>query len=240
MIFSSLYLFSGFDLLLFYFSFYWARGPSPIKPILVGLMSTHLSPLRPKKNYTSIGLRPGPVGSATFPGLTPDPLAYYISPACCMVFAPCCMLRPMHRCPSTPMQLLLSFSHIFTTGFTRATTSVPIRNKGSPLILFVKDIEKSMAGNTNAYTSLKSKVENLPSNVVVIGFHTQMDNCKEKSHLGGLLSTKFGANQTALLYLAFPDNFGRFHGRGKEIPKTMKQVTRLFPNKVMIQLPQVC
>ncbi|XWS31706.1 hypothetical protein CRYUN_Cryun23aG0099200 [Craigia yunnanensis] len=111
-------------------------------------------------------------------------------------------------------------------------------SKSSPLILFVKDIEKSMAGNTDVYTSLKSKVENLPANVVVIGSHTQMDNRKEKSHPGGLLFTKFGANQTALLDLAFPDNVGRFHDRGKETPKTMKQVTRLFPNKVTIQLPQ--
>ncbi|XVF32749.1 hypothetical protein REPUB_Repub17cG0110200 [Reevesia pubescens] len=111
-------------------------------------------------------------------------------------------------------------------------------SKSSPLILFVKDIEKSMAGNTDVYTSLKSKVENLPGNVVVIGSHTQMDNRKEKSLPGGLLFTKFGANQTALLDLAFPDNFGRLHDRSKETPKTMKQVTRLFPNKVTIQLPQ--
>ncbi|XVF72605.1 hypothetical protein PTKIN_Ptkin12aG0134200 [Pterospermum kingtungense] len=111
-------------------------------------------------------------------------------------------------------------------------------SKNSPLILLVKDIEKSMAGNTDVYTSLKSKVENLPVNVVVIGSHTQMDNRKEKSHPGGLLFTKFGANQTALLDLAFPESFGRLHDRSKETPKTMKQVTRLFPNKVTIQLPQ--
>ncbi|XP_022758008.1 uncharacterized protein LOC111305081 isoform X2 [Durio zibethinus] len=111
-------------------------------------------------------------------------------------------------------------------------------SKSSPLIMFVKDIEKSMAGNTDVYTSLKSKVENLPANVVVIGSYTQMDNRKEKSHPGGLLFTKFGANQTALLDLAFPDNFGRLHDRSKETPKTLKQVTRLFPNKVTIQLPQ--
>ncbi|WMV36275.1 hypothetical protein MTR67_029660 [Solanum verrucosum] len=34
------------------------------------------------------------------------------------------------------------------------------------------------------------------------------------------------------------DNFGRLHDRSKETPKTMKQLTRLFPNKVTIQLPQ--
>lgn len=35
------------------------------------------------------------------------------------------------------------------------------------------------------------------------------------------------------------DNFGRLHDRSKETPKTTKQLTRLFPNKVVIQLPQV-
>lgn len=111
-------------------------------------------------------------------------------------------------------------------------------SKSSPLILFVKDIEKSLAGNNDAYGALKSKLENLPSNVVVIGSHTQLDSRKEKSHPGGLLFTKFGSNQTALLDLAFPDNFGRLHDRSKETPKALKQISRLFPNKVTIQLPQ--
>lgn len=35
------------------------------------------------------------------------------------------------------------------------------------------------------------------------------------------------------------DNFGKLHDRSKETPKSMKQITRLFPNKVPIQLPQV-
>uniref|UniRef100_A0A5B7A5E1 AAA+ ATPase domain-containing protein n=1 Tax=Davidia involucrata TaxID=16924 RepID=A0A5B7A5E1_DAVIN len=111
-------------------------------------------------------------------------------------------------------------------------------SKSSPLILFVKDIEKSMAGNSEAYAAFKCKLENLPENIVVIASHTQMDNRKEKSHPGGLLFTKFGSNQTALLDLAFPDNFSRLHDRTKETPKTMKQLTRLFPNKVTVQMPQ--
>ncbi|KAL5795587.1 hypothetical protein ACOSQ2_000407 [Xanthoceras sorbifolium] len=111
-------------------------------------------------------------------------------------------------------------------------------SKSSPLILFVKDIEKSVVGNVDAYAAFKSKLENLPSNFIVIGSHTQLDNRKEKSHPGGLLFTKFGSNQTALLDLAFPDNFGRLHDRSKEAPKAFKQVSRLFPNKVTIQLPQ--
>ncbi|KAG1365229.1 putative ATPase family AAA domain-containing protein 1 [Cocos nucifera] len=111
-------------------------------------------------------------------------------------------------------------------------------SKNGPLIILIKDIEKSMAGGTETYLTLKSKLELMPAGVLIIGSHTQIDNRKEKSHPGGLLFTKFGSNQTALLDFAFPDNFGRLHERSKEIPKTMKQLTRLFPNKVSIQLPQ--
>ncbi|XP_042516828.1 uncharacterized protein LOC122091073 isoform X2 [Macadamia integrifolia] len=87
-------------------------------------------------------------------------------------------------------------------------------SKSGPLILFIKDIEKSIAVNPEAYANLKSKLENLPENVVVICSHTQMDNRKEKN------------------------NFGKLYARSKDIPKVMKQLIRLFPNKVTIQLPQ--
>nr|XP_016482696.1 PREDICTED: uncharacterized protein LOC107803473 [Nicotiana tabacum] len=110
-------------------------------------------------------------------------------------------------------------------------------SKSSPLVLFIKDIEKSMVGNPEAYAAFKIKLEHLPENVVAIASLTQSDNRKEKSHPGGLLFTKFGSNQTVLLDLAFLDNFGRLHDRSNETPKTMKQLTRLFPNKVTIQIP---
>ncbi|KAJ1435686.1 SMAD/FHA domain superfamily [Sesbania bispinosa] len=109
------------------------------------------------------------------------------------------------------------------------------QSKSDALVLFIKDIEKAMVGNSEV---LKSKFESLPQNVVVIGSHTQLDSRKEKTQPGGLLFTKFGSNQTALLDLAFPDNFSRLHDRSKETPKVMKQLSRLFPNKVTIQLPQ--
>ncbi|MBA0754343.1 hypothetical protein Gogos_022413, partial [Gossypium gossypioides] len=109
----------------------------------------------------------------------------------------------------------------------------------SPFILFMKDAEKSLAGNTDSYSTFKSKLEKLPDNVIVIGSHTHIDNRKEKSHPGGLLFTKFGGSQTALLDLAFPDSFGRLHDRGKEVPKATKILTKLFPNKVTIHMPQV-
>lgn len=111
--------------------------------------------------------------------------------------------------------------------------------KDGPVILFLKDMEKCLAGNPEAYMELKSKLDNLPENLVVIASHTQADSRKEKSHPGGLLFTKFGSNHTALLDLAFPDNFGRLSDRNnKDTSKIMKQVTRLFTNRVTIQMPQ--
>ncbi|KAI3885287.1 hypothetical protein MKW98_002679 [Papaver atlanticum] len=111
-------------------------------------------------------------------------------------------------------------------------------SRNSPFILFVKDVEKSIVGNSDTYSAFKSRLENLPDNVVLIGSHTQNDSRKEKSHPGGLLFTKFGSNQTALLDFAFPDSFGKLHERGKEVPKTTKLLTKLFPNKVTIHMPQ--
>ncbi|XP_009144560.1 uncharacterized protein LOC103868207 isoform X2 [Brassica rapa] len=109
--------------------------------------------------------------------------------------------------------------------------------EGGSLILFLKDIEKSLVGNSDVYATLKSKLENLPENIVVMASQTQLDSRKEKSHPGGFLFTKFGGNQTALLDLAFPD-IGKLHEKSKEASKSVKQITRLFPNKVAIQLPQ--
>lgn len=95
-----------------------------------------------------------------------------------------------------------------------------------------------MARNLEAYVELKSMLQNLPNNLVVIASHTQADR-KEKTHPGGLLFTKFGSNHTALLDLAFPDNVGRLSDRSnKDASKAIKQLTRLFSNKVSIQVPQ--
>ncbi|XP_021898049.1 uncharacterized protein LOC110814778, partial [Carica papaya] len=108
-------------------------------------------------------------------------------------------------------------------------------SRSSPFILFLKDAEKSIIDSQSTF---KSRLDKLPDNIVVIGSHTHIDNRKEKSHPGGLLFTKFGSNQTALLDLAFPDSFGRLHDRGKEVPKATKLLTKLFPNKVTIHMPQ--
>ncbi|KAM1858344.1 hypothetical protein ACFX14_008334 [Malus domestica] len=103
---------------------------------------------------------------------------------------------------------LLEVATNICTNVVQAATN---ESKSLPLIVFLKDIESVMVGNPDAYSVLKSKLENLPENVVVIGSHTQLDNRKDKDNLGG-----------------------RLHDRSKETPKTMKQVqlSRIFPNKV--------
>lgn len=111
-------------------------------------------------------------------------------------------------------------------------------SRSCPFILFIKDAEKSIVGNSESYSTFKSRLEKLPDNVVIIASQTQMDNRKEKSHPGGLLFTKFGSTQTALLDLAFPESFGRLHDKGKDVPRATKLLTKLFPNKVMIHMPQ--
>ncbi|AQK82697.1 hypothetical protein ZEAMMB73_Zm00001d037038 [Zea mays] len=53
-------------------------------------------------------------------------------------------------------------------------------NKSGPLIVLLKDVEKSFIGVTESLSSLRSKFESLPSGVLIIGSHTQMDSRKEK------------------------------------------------------------
>lgn len=111
-------------------------------------------------------------------------------------------------------------------------------NKSGPLIVLLKDVEKSFTGITESLSSLRSKLESLPSGVLIIGSHTQMDSRKEKTHPGGFLFTKFASSSQTLFDL-FPDSFGsRLHERNKESPKAMKHLNKLFPNKISIQLPQ--
>ncbi|KAK9072368.1 hypothetical protein SSX86_008802 [Deinandra increscens subsp. villosa] len=114
---------------------------------------------------------------------------------------------------------------------------VSSESRNTPFILFMKDAEKSIVGSSESYSTFKDWLEKLPDNVIVIGSQTHTDSRKEKSHPGGLLFTKFGSNQTALLDFNLPD-IGRLHERGKEVPKATKLLTRLFPNKVAIHIPQ--
>ncbi|KAK7259344.1 hypothetical protein RIF29_24948 [Crotalaria pallida] len=88
-------------------------------------------------------------------------------------------------------------------------------SKCGALLVFMKDIEKVMVGK---YENLKSKLENLQPNVVVIGSHTQGDNQNDKTPISSLSFTKYGNNQAAAFDLAFSGfDLGRFLHTGTGI-----------------------
>ncbi|KAJ3699890.1 hypothetical protein LUZ61_003595 [Rhynchospora tenuis] len=105
-----------------------------------------------------------------------------------------------------------------------------------PLVVFLKDIERFISGGAETHQTVKSKLESVPAGIFIIGSHIQPDTRKEKSHGGSLFLTKFPCNQS-LFDFALQDSF-RSHDRNKETSKMMKQLTKIFPNKVTIQPPQ--
>lgn len=58
--------------------------------------------------------------------------------------------------------------------------AVHSESRSSPFILFMKDAEKSLVGNSDSYSTFRGKLDKLSDNVVVIGSHTHSDNRKEK------------------------------------------------------------
>ena len=72
-------------------------------------------------------------------------------------------------------QYLCSF-HITYWGFLQFVSE---EREHGPLILFLKDAEK-VCGNSYSYHGLKSKLENFPAGVFIIGSQTQTDTRKDK------------------------------------------------------------
>lgn len=62
-------------------------------------------------------------------------------------------------------------------------------SENGSLILFLKDIGKSVSGRIDVYATLKSKLESLPEKIVVIASQTQLDSRKEK--VGFLFNPSF-------------------------------------------------
>lgn len=67
--------------------------------------------------------------------------------------------------------------NLFTFLFSKAVLS---ESRSSPFILFMKDAEKSLVGNSDSFSTFRARLDKLPDNVVVIGSHTHTDNRKEK------------------------------------------------------------
>ncbi|XP_041989430.1 uncharacterized protein LOC121740860 isoform X2 [Salvia splendens] len=110
-----------------------------------------------------------------------------------------------------------------------------MESKKGSLILFFKDIEKLVIRDLMAFTAFKMKLEALPENVVAIASHTRMDTPKEKPPPLLLLAK---LNQTGFLDMHSVGDKCKLQDKNKEAPKSMKQLSRLFPNKVTVQIPQ--
>ncbi|KAH9299134.1 hypothetical protein KI387_030816, partial [Taxus chinensis] len=110
---------------------------------------------------------------------------------------------------------------------------VTSESKNGPLILFMKDIEKSLIDNSDMHHALKRKLKTLAENVVVIGSYTKIDENKEKSYPRGIPFIEFGDYQNGLLDFGLP--FGRKHNHNKDASEL---VSELFPNKVTVEMPQ--
>ncbi|KAF3682943.1 hypothetical protein FXO37_02086 [Capsicum annuum] len=56
-------------------------------------------------------------------------------------------------------------------------------SRNSPVILFMKDAEKTTAGNSVSYSMYKSWLEKIPDTIVIIGSHIHSDDHKEEKEL---------------------------------------------------------
>ncbi|XP_057813137.2 uncharacterized protein LOC131027164 [Cryptomeria japonica] len=107
---------------------------------------------------------------------------------------------------------------------------VTSESKNSPLILFMKDVETSFVDNPCIYIALQRKLKKLPESIIVIGSYIKVDKTKEKAALGDLLPFI---------------QINEFEDHGFELPygrklkeDAEKQLSDLFPNKVMVEMPQ--
>uniref|UniRef100_A0A7I4CAX9 AAA+ ATPase domain-containing protein n=1 Tax=Physcomitrium patens TaxID=3218 RepID=A0A7I4CAX9_PHYPA len=105
-----------------------------------------------------------------------------------------------------------------------------------PLILFIRNVEKSILGNFERYMKLETLKD---LRLVVIGSHTS-DQQKEKGSASSSTSTKVGNNVTALLDLSFLDHLAsRMEDYKGDGSKASKMLFKLFPTKIHLQQPQV-
>ncbi|GLJ44807.1 hypothetical protein SUGI_0942410 [Cryptomeria japonica] len=106
-----------------------------------------------------------------------------------------------------------------------------------PLLLFIKDVERSMMGNLEHYKKLE-QLDKTESRVVIIGSHT-MDFQKDKGSFGSYSTSKSGSSLAPLLDLPFLDNFmSRIEDIKGESSKSSRALFKLFPARIYLQQPQ--
>lgn len=105
-----------------------------------------------------------------------------------------------------------------------------------PLILLIKDVEKSIMGNIEHYKRLE-QLDKTGTRLVIVGSYTS-EFQKEKGS-GSSVSSKSGSNLSALLDLSFLDNIlSRIEDFKGEGPKASRMLLKLFPTRIYLQQPQ--
>lgn len=105
-----------------------------------------------------------------------------------------------------------------------------------PLILLIKDVEKSIMGNIEHYKRLE-QLDKTGTRLVIVGSYTS-EFQKEKGS-GSSVSSKSGSNLSALLDLSFLDNIlSRIEDFKGEGPKASRMLVKLFPTRIYLQQPQ--
>ncbi|PHT79784.1 hypothetical protein T459_17836 [Capsicum annuum] len=61
-------------------------------------------------------------------------------------------------------------------------------SRNSPVILLMKDAEKTMAGNSVSYSTYKSRLEKIPDNIMIISFGKMQDKGKQIARTNKLLT----------------------------------------------------
>ncbi|PHT27899.1 hypothetical protein CQW23_32494 [Capsicum baccatum] len=75
-------------------------------------------------------------------------------------------------------------------------------SRNSPVILFMKDAEKTTAGNSVSYSMYKSWLEKIPDNIVIIGSHILSDDHKEECIKWPVMEMSYGLNFLALVVIS--------------------------------------
>ncbi|GLJ23004.1 hypothetical protein SUGI_0434030 [Cryptomeria japonica] len=94
----------------------------------------------------------------------------------------------------------------------------------------MKDVETSFVDKSCIYTALQRKLKKLVESIIVIGSYIKFDKRKEKAALGDPIPfIEFHEFEDLSFQLPYGRNF-------KE--SIEKQLSDLFPNKVMVEMPQ--
>ncbi|XP_034587999.1 uncharacterized protein [Setaria viridis] len=108
-------------------------------------------------------------------------------------------------------------------------------SKSGNLIVLLKDVQKLFTECRESHASLRSE---LPPGVLIIGSHTQTDSRNDQLHPGRLHVPRLSSGNQTLLNTTQEFLGTGLHETNRSATKSMEHLNDLFPNKIIIELPQ--